>query len=117
MVLLAGVAVEAVTRRLAADATPVRRAAVAVALVAVPLLHLVYLERAILFTATPRQVGRALYGMRIRSASPAMTVIGLLRSCETVFTNSFFIRSRFFKSVMSRSTTASPTGSPNGVTT
>jgi len=61
--LLAGVAVEAVTRRLAADATPVRRAAVAVGLVAVPLLHLVYLERAILFTATPRQVGRALYGM------------------------------------------------------
>jgi general stress protein CsbA len=61
--LLAGVAVETVTRRLAADATPVRRAALAVALVAVPLVHLVYLERAILFTATPRQVGRALYGM------------------------------------------------------
>jgi general stress protein CsbA len=61
--LLAGVAVEAVTRRLAAGASPVRRAALAVAVVAVPLLHLVYLERAILLSATPRQVGRALYGM------------------------------------------------------
>ena len=61
--LLAGVAVDTVTRHLAVDGSPVRRAAVAIALTAVPLLHLVYLERAILFTATPRQVGRALYGM------------------------------------------------------
>ncbi len=55
--------------------------------------------------------------IRIRSARPAMTVIGLFRSCETVLTKSFFICSRFFSKVMSRSTTASPTGSPKGVTT
>lgn len=62
--LLAGLAVDAVTRRLAAEARAPRvRVAVAIALTAVPLLHLIYLERAILFTATPRQVGRALYGM------------------------------------------------------
>ena len=61
--LLAGVAVDTVTRHLAADGSPVKRAAVATALAAIPLLHLVYLERAILFTATPAQVGRALYGM------------------------------------------------------
>jgi len=34
-----------------------------------------------------------------------------------VLTNSFFIFSRFFKSVMSRRTTGGPTGSPKGVTT
>ncbi len=61
--LLAGLAVDAVTRRLASGAAPTARAAIAVLLTAVPLLHLLYLERAILFTATPRQVGRALYGM------------------------------------------------------
>jgi general stress protein CsbA len=61
--LLAGLGVDAVTRRQAARAAPALRAAVAIGLTAVPLLHLVYLERAILFTAPPRQVGRALYGM------------------------------------------------------
>ena len=61
--LLAGLAVDAVTRRLGAGTAPTVRAAVAIVLTAAPLLHLVYLERAILFTATPRQVGRALYGM------------------------------------------------------
>jgi hypothetical protein len=61
--LLAGLAVDAVTRRLASGAAPTARAAIAVLLTAVPLLQLLYLERAILFTATPRQVGRALYGM------------------------------------------------------
>jgi hypothetical protein len=61
--LLAGLAVDAVTRRLASGAAPTARAAIAVLLTAVPLLQLLYLERAILFTATPSQVGRALYGM------------------------------------------------------
>jgi hypothetical protein len=46
-----------------------------------------------------------------------MTVIGPLRSWETVFTKSFFICSMFLSSVMSRRTTATPTGSPNGVVT
>lgn len=59
----AGVAVDTLTRRLAADGSRMTRAAVAIAFTAIPLLHLVYLERAILFTATPRQVGRALYGL------------------------------------------------------
>jgi hypothetical protein len=61
--LLAGVAVDALTRHLAVRGNPVKRTVVAIAFTAVPLLHLVYLERAILFTATPRQVARALYGM------------------------------------------------------
>jgi general stress protein CsbA len=61
--LLAGVAVDALTRHLADRGNPVKRTVVAIAFTAVPLLHLVYLERAILFTATPRQVARALYGM------------------------------------------------------
>jgi len=63
LAILAGVAVDAVARRLA----PVRRRSLRyglpIALAAVPLLHLVYLERAILFTDTPPQVLRALYGM------------------------------------------------------
>ncbi len=46
-----------------------------------------------------------------------MMVIGFLRSCETVFTKSFFICSRFLSRVMSRRMAATPTGSPNGVTT
>jgi general stress protein CsbA len=61
--LLAGLAVDAVTRRPALVAAPALRAAVAIVLTAVPLLHLVYLERGILFVGTTRQVGRALYGM------------------------------------------------------
>jgi general stress protein CsbA len=61
--LLAGLAVDAVARRVAAGRGPVAGAAAAVVLTAIPLIHLVYLERAILFTATPHQVGRALYGL------------------------------------------------------
>ena len=48
---------------------------------------------------------------------PSMIEMGFFRSCETVLTNSFFIRSRFLRSVMSRRTAATPTGSPYGVTT
>src|SRR2546428_641583 len=55
--------------------------------------------------------------IRIRSAMPAMPVMGPLRSWETVFTKSFFICSRFLSSVMSRRTAARPTGSPHGVAT
>jgi hypothetical protein len=61
--LLSGLAVDTVARRTTASRAPVARAAVAVALTAIPLIQLVYLERAVLFTATPRQVGRALYGL------------------------------------------------------
>jgi len=46
-----------------------------------------------------------------------MTVMGPLRSWETVFTKSFFICSMFLSSVISRRITATPTGSPNGVVT
>ena len=61
--LLAGLAVDAVSRHSALRPAPALRAAVAIVLAAVPLLHLVYLERGILFVGTTRQVGRALYGM------------------------------------------------------
>ncbi len=61
--LLAGLAVDAVARRPGLQAVPILRAAVAVALTAIPLLHLIYLERGILFVGTLGQVGRALYGM------------------------------------------------------
>lgn len=63
LAILAGVAVDAVARRL----VPVRRRSLRyglpIALAAVPLLQLVYLERAILFTGTPPQVLHALYGL------------------------------------------------------
>jgi hypothetical protein len=62
LAILAGVAVDAVTRRLSSVRTRAIRYGVPIALAAVPLLHLVYLERAILFTGTPRQVSRAIYG-------------------------------------------------------
>lgn len=62
LALLVGTAVDATRRAAAGRGWPglARLALVAVGLV--PLLHLVVLERAILFTATPLQVARALYG-------------------------------------------------------
>ncbi len=60
--ILAGVAVDAVARRLGPVRAPALRYGIPIALAAVPLLHLVYLERAFLFTGTPHQVLRALYG-------------------------------------------------------
>lgn len=63
LAILAGVAVDAVARRLSSVRAPALRYGIPIALAAIPLLHLVYLERAILFTGTPRQVLRALYGM------------------------------------------------------
>ena len=47
----------------------------------------------------------------------AIAMIGLLRSWDTVLTKSFFIRSRFLSSVMSRRMAARPTGSPYSVVT
>jgi hypothetical protein len=61
--ILAGLAVDAVARRLTAVRAPIVRYGLPCALAAGPLLHLVYLERAILFTGTPHQVSRALYGV------------------------------------------------------
>jgi 4-amino-4-deoxy-L-arabinose transferase-like glycosyltransferase len=61
--ILAGVAVDAVTRRLSpARARPLRYG-IPIALAVVPLLQPVYLERAIFFTDTPVQVVRAIYGL------------------------------------------------------
>jgi hypothetical protein len=62
LAILAGVAVDSVARRLSAVRARTLRYGIPIALAAVPLLHLVYLERAILFTGTPHQVLRALYG-------------------------------------------------------
>jgi len=59
--ILAGVAVDAVARRLS-SARPALRYGVPIALATVPLVHLVYLERAMLFTDSPRQVLRTIYG-------------------------------------------------------
>jgi hypothetical protein len=61
--MLAGLAVDAVVRRLATVRAPLLRYGLPCALAAGPLLHLVYLERAILFRGTPHQVLRALYGV------------------------------------------------------
>ena len=63
LAILAGVAVDSVARRLSSVRARALRYGIPIALAAVPLLHLVYLERAILFTGTPRQVLRALYGV------------------------------------------------------
>jgi Dolichyl-phosphate-mannose-protein mannosyltransferase len=60
--ILAGVAVEAIARRLS-SVRPTLRYGIPVALAAIPLLHLVYLERAMLFTDSPRQVLRTIYGV------------------------------------------------------
>ena len=59
--LLAGVAVDAIARRLSWARLPLRYG-IPIALAAVPLVHLVYLERAMLFTDSPRQVLRTIYG-------------------------------------------------------
>lgn len=63
LALLAGIAVDSVARALSPVRAPALRYGVPIALAVVPLLHLVYLERAILFTGTPHQIMRALYGL------------------------------------------------------
>jgi hypothetical protein len=63
LAILAGVAVDAVARRLSSVRFRALRYGIPIALTAVPLLHPVYLERAILFLDTPHQVLRAIYGM------------------------------------------------------
>jgi len=63
LAILAGVGVDSVARRLSSVRAPALRYGIPIALAAGPLLHLVYLERAILFTGTPHQVLRAIYGM------------------------------------------------------
>ena len=62
LAILAGVAVDSAARRVSSVRAQALRYGIPIALAAAPLLHLVYLERVILFTATPRQVLRALYG-------------------------------------------------------
>ncbi|MEK7701564.1 MAG: glycosyltransferase family 39 protein [candidate division NC10 bacterium] len=62
LALLAGIAVDSMTRLLSSVRAPVLRYGAAIALAAVPPLHLVYLERAILFEGTSHQIVRALYG-------------------------------------------------------
>jgi Dolichyl-phosphate-mannose-protein mannosyltransferase len=63
LAILAGFGVDAVARGLATVRAPVVRYGLPCVLAAGPLLHLVYLERAILFSGTPHQVLRALYGV------------------------------------------------------
>lgn len=60
--LLAGIGVDGVTRALSPVRAPMLRYGATIVLASVPLLHLVYLERAILFEGTPQQIARALYG-------------------------------------------------------
>ena len=60
--LLAGVAADALARRLA-GAAPARRPLLAATLVLLPLAHLVWAERAILFETPPERVARALFGL------------------------------------------------------
>lgn len=62
LAFLAGIAVDSVRRALRPVRASALRYGVPIALAAVPLLHLVYLERAILFEGTPHQITRALYG-------------------------------------------------------
>lgn len=62
LALLVGVAVAAANRACAGLRPPALRYAVTLALALIPILHLVYLERAILFRGTPHQIARALYG-------------------------------------------------------
>lgn len=62
LALLAGFAVDSVARALASVRTPALRYGIPIALAIVPLAHVVYLERGILFVGTPPQVMRALYG-------------------------------------------------------
>mgnify|MGYP001607393768 CR=1 FL=1 len=61
LALLAGIAVDSVTRVLSPVRAPVLRYGATIVLATVPLLHLVFLERAILFEGTPHQITRALY--------------------------------------------------------
>jgi dolichyl-phosphate-mannose-protein mannosyltransferase len=61
--ILAGVAVDAVTRRLSPVRLRALRHGIPVVLTVVALLHPVYLERAILFTDTPHEAARAIYGL------------------------------------------------------
>jgi hypothetical protein len=62
LALLAGIAVDSMTRVLSSVRAPLLRYGAAIVLAAVPPLHLVYLERAILFEGTSHQITRALYG-------------------------------------------------------
>ncbi len=60
--LLAGVAADTLARRLTSGTPAVRRALVA-GLVAVPLAHLLWAERVILFQTPPERVARAIFGL------------------------------------------------------
>src|SRR2546422_1162539 len=60
--LLTGVAVDALARRLASVRARALRYGIPIVLATVPLLHLVYLERTILFADTPHEASRAIYG-------------------------------------------------------
>jgi hypothetical protein len=60
--ILAGVAVDAIARRLSSVRARALRYGIPIVLATVPLLHLVYLERAILLTGTPDTASRAIYG-------------------------------------------------------
>ena len=62
LAILTGVAVDSVTRRLASVRARALRYGIPIVLATVPLLHLVYLERTILFTDTPHEASRAIYG-------------------------------------------------------
>ena len=62
LAVLTGVAVDAVARRLASVRARAFRYGIPIVLATVPLLHLVYLERTILFTDTPHEASRAIYG-------------------------------------------------------
>ncbi len=63
LAILAGLAVGSVARRTASARPRLLRTAIPLALAVVPVLHLVYLERGILFQGSPRAVARALYGL------------------------------------------------------
>src|SRR5207245_211765 len=62
LAVLTGVAVDAVARRLASVRARAFRYGIPIVLATVPLLHLVYLERTILFADTPHEASRAIYG-------------------------------------------------------
>jgi len=62
LAILTGVAVDAVARRLASVRARALRYGIPIVLATVPLLHLVYLERTILFADTPHEASRAIYG-------------------------------------------------------
>jgi len=62
LAILTGVAVDAVARRLSSVRARMLRYGIPIVLATVPLLHLVYLERTILFADTPHEASRAIYG-------------------------------------------------------